>query len=139
MLKTHCLLLKIAMVFFDHHHLIITLTCYFRCHRAGSQLKILYGWKLVHLAFVQAVDDFDYYTPEALEETVRHERDGGSHGRSRAGRQQGRRPAPPQADYDDYDYQQEQEPRGGRQTGEVGVALGVLNSPPSADGRYNFK
>ena len=25
--------------FFYHHHLLITLTCYFRCHRAGSQLK----------------------------------------------------------------------------------------------------
>ena len=26
--------------FFLDHHIIITLPCYFRCHRAGSQLKI---------------------------------------------------------------------------------------------------
>ena len=32
---------KLQFFFLDHHLLIIiTLTCYFRCHRAGSQLKI---------------------------------------------------------------------------------------------------
>ena len=37
MLKTHCLLLKIAMLFWD----ISPLPSYFRSHRAGSQLKTL--------------------------------------------------------------------------------------------------
>merc|ERR1711874_445315 len=31
-----------------------------------------------------------------------------------------------------------QEQRGGRQTGQVGAALGVLSNPPSAKGDYNF-
>ena len=43
----------------------------------------------------------------------------------------------------DYDYQepsfQSQQHRQGKQTGAVGVALGVLSSPPSSDGNYNFK
>ena len=37
-LKSRCLKPKIAMIFFDS--IIITLSCEFRSHRAGSQLKI---------------------------------------------------------------------------------------------------
>ena len=37
MLKSRCLYPKNEKVFFYHSH---TLTCYFRSHRAGSQLKI---------------------------------------------------------------------------------------------------
>jgi len=32
-----------------------------------------------------------------------------------------------------------QAPRGGRQSGAVAQALGVLNNPPNANGDYNFK
>ena len=39
MLKTRCLLLKIAMLFLDLIILLITLTCEFAVHRAGSQLN----------------------------------------------------------------------------------------------------
>ena len=47
-------------------------------------------------------------------------------------------------DYYDYDYEEEeqrqpQQQRRGKQTGATGVALGVLSSPPSQDGNYNFK
>ena len=85
-------------------------------------------------------------------EQVRAERDGahGHHGSNhRGGRAQQRAPAPVAIEYDDeydYDYQeparahaQPQQQRRGKQTGATGVALGVLSSPPSSDGNYNFK
>merc|ERR1711936_782249 len=50
----------------------------------------------------------------------RRERDGGSHGGHRAGR----------GGFGQH--------RQGRQSGDVGVALGVLNNPPREDGAYNF-
>ena len=42
MLKSHCLLAKIAMLFFDIILIIITLSCDTWVHRAGSQLKNTY-------------------------------------------------------------------------------------------------
>ena len=96
-------------------------------------------------------------TEEALDINgpLRLERDG-AHGHlhkgsdiHRGGRTQQRDPAPfpISGEYDDevydYDYQepsfQSQQHRQGKQTGAVGVALGVLSSPPSSDGNYNFK
>ena len=41
MLKSRCLLPKIAMFFWDFHIITITLSCEFRGHRAGSQLKMV--------------------------------------------------------------------------------------------------
>ena len=85
---------------------------------------------------------------------TRRERDGGSHGhRGRAGRggfnqqrqggnrrqqgsQGGRRQGRGQ-NFEEPDFVEED--RQGRQSGDVGVALGVLNNPPREDGAYNFK
>ena len=83
----------------------------------------------------------------------RRERDGGSHGGHRAGRggfgqqrpgrnqrqqrgQGGRRQGRGQ-NFQEPDFVDED--RQGRQSGDVGVALGVLNNPPREDGAYNFK
>ena len=65
---------------------------------------------------------------------VRHERDGGAHGHGHGGRR-GQR----QQGHQNQREQEEEEDREGRQTGGTGLALGVLNSPPSEDGFYNFK
>ena len=88
-------------------------------------------------------EDYEDYHSQPLQ---RRERDGAFHshsqgrrgGRSRQGRVGGRQgrqgqgsrragqsPAPEQ--------------RQGRQSGDVGLALGVLNNPPREDGSYNFK
>merc|ERR1719175_58340 len=87
-----------------------------------------------------------------LKESTRVERDGGFHGhggghsssRRRSGRRQqesgGRRQRPQE------EFQGErrapapvaQEERRGRQSGGVGLALGILNNPADADGNYNF-
>ena len=81
----------------------------------------------------------DYQSP-ALQ---RRERDGAFHshqgrraGRTRQGRLGGGRQGQgnrrgQQASVPDQ--------RQGRQTGDVGLALGVLNNPPREDGSYNFK
>jgi hypothetical protein len=92
-------------------------------------------------------------TPQDRErESTRVERDGGFHGhggghsssRRRSGRRQqesgGRRQRPQE------EFQGErqapapvaQEERRGRQSGGVGLALGMLNNPADADGNYNF-
>ena len=34
---------------------------------------------------------------------------------------------------------QQEEARQGRQSGDIGLALGLLNNPPREDGSYNFK
>ena len=82
----------------------------------------------------------------------RRERDGGNHGghnRGRAGRggfnqrqggnrrQQGGRRQGRGQNFEEPDFVDEE--RQGRQSGDVGVALGVLNNPPREDGAYNFK
>ena len=94
--------------------------------------------------------DFDFPQLDESFETAAHqrrERDGGFHGAShRAGRGQqgiggrrqgqgGRRSGRGQR-LQESDFEEE---RQGRQTGEVGLALGVLNNPPREDGSYNFK
>ena len=84
----------------------------------------------------------------------RRERDGGNHGGHRPGRgfsqqrsgrnqrqqrgqgQGGRRQGRGQ-NFEEPDFVDEN--RQGRQSGDVGVALGVLNNPPREDGAYNFK
>jgi len=92
-------------------------------------------------------------------DNVRAERDGahghhGGHNRNRGGRANHRAaPAPLTTindEYDnyedsyddDYDYEepqpQQQQQRRGKQSGATGLALGVLSSPPSSDGNYNF-
>jgi len=94
-----------------------------------------------------------FLTPQDREkESTRVERDGGFHGhggghsssRRRSGRRQqesaGRRQRPQE------DFQEErrapapvaQEERRGRQSGGLGLALGILNNPADADGNYNF-
>jgi hypothetical protein len=94
----------------------------------------------------QQFDNFFNDESQALDDSqVREERDGdfhgGSHGRSRNGRRNGNN-RQQQQQQPQQTFQQEslpfQENRGSRQTGEVGVALGVLNSSPNADGEYNF-
>ena len=92
-------------------------------------------------------------------DNARAERDGGHHGgahhgahRSGRGRAAAAAPVPvfneeeeydSYDSYDSYDYEEEaaprQQQRRGKQTGAVGVALGVLSSPPNSDGNYNFK
>ena len=82
----------------------------------------------------------------------RQERDGGSHG-SAHGRRTGRRNGAPrqenlrqqpqqnrrQQSEENFEDPEQQEVRGGRQTGATGQALGVLNNTPTADGSYDFK
>ena len=95
---------------------------------------------------------FDDESVQDEEESSRQERDG-AHGHHRGGHRgsshRGGRvspPAPVVNEYDNYDYdyeeeeqRQPQQQRRGKQTGATGVALGVLSSPPSQDGNYNFK
>ena len=83
----------------------------------------------------------------------RRERDGGFHGHNRGGRggfgqheqRQGRQGGGRRQQQRGGRRQNFEEPdfvdedRSGRQTGDVGVALGVLNNPPREDGAYNFK
>ena len=89
------------------------------------------------LQFPQLGDSF------AGPEVQRTERDGGSHGQAhgqshgrRSGRRNGQLRQQPQQNTREEEFQ---ESRGGRQSGATGPALGVLNSPPSEDGSYNFK
>ena len=102
----------------------------------------------------------DFFQDESLDnnESVRAERDGahhhgaGGHNRHRSGRGHAgnHRAAPAPVileEYDEYDYdyepeqvqRQPQQQRRGKQSGATGLALGVLSSPPSSDGNYNFK
>ena len=68
---------------------------------------------------------------------TRQERDGGAHGRhGRRGQRQGRNNRRQQQQRREEEVVEE---RQGRQSGDVGVALGVLNNPPREDGAYNFK
>ena len=88
----------------------------------------------------QAELDFDFpqfedYNSPPLQ---RRERDGGFHsggGRrsGRQGRRQNRRGQGQTRRQQEFPDQ-----RQGRQTGGLGVALGVLNNPPTGDGAYNF-
>merc|ERR1712032_197687 len=55
---------------------------------------------------------------------TRRERDGGFHGGNHRGGRGG--------------FGQHEPERQGRQSGDIGVALGVLNNPPREDGAYNF-
>merc|ERR1711892_1349282 len=75
----------------------------------------------------------------------RAERDGahGSHGSSRhSANRNSRRFQQSQQIPQEQDFRQPappaQEQRGGRQTGQIGSALGVLSNPPSSNGDYNF-
>ena len=54
-------------------------------------------------------------------------------------RQQNRRSGQQQQFEESQDFNFEQDGRQGRQSGDVGLALGVLNNPPREDGSYNFK
>ena len=91
--------------------------------------------------FLQFEDYQDYQSPPLQ----RRERDGAFHshqgrraGRSRQGQRQGRRQS--QAGGNRRGQQSlVPDQRQGRQTGDVGLALGVLNNPPREDGSYNFK
>ena len=72
-------------------------------------------------------------------EVQRRERDGGSHGQAigrRSGRRNGQLRQQPQQIQRETEFE---EVRGGRQSGGTGLALGLLNSPPTEDGSYNFK
>ena len=91
----------------------------------------------------QFEDYQDYQSPPLK----RRERDGAFHshqgrraGRSRQGRVGGGRQGQ-RLGQGNRRAQQSSVPdqRQGRQTGEVGLALGVLNNPPREDGSYNFK
>merc|ERR1711887_149403 len=80
-----------------------------------------------------------------LEENDRPERDGahgshGSHGSARHSGRNSRRFQQSQQVPQEQNFRQPQpqEQRGGRQTGQIGAALGVLSNPPSAKGDYNF-
>ena len=92
-------------------------------------------------------DNFDYDDESLVEEeNERLERDGahGSHasGRHSANRSSRRFQQSQQAPQEENFRQPPppaQEQRGGRQTGQIGSALGVLSNPPSANGDYNFK
>ena len=87
----------------------------------------------ISLQFTQLDQSFD--GPEVF----RQERDGGSHGsdhRRRSGRRDGRNRQQVQQIQGEQVFQED---RGGRQSGPTGLALGVLNSPPTEDGSYNFK
>jgi len=97
-------------------------------------------------AIIPQLNDFGY-TDESLveEENERPERDGahGSHGSSRhSSNRNSRRFQQSQQVPQEQDFRQPappaQEQRGGRQTGQIGSALGVLSNPPSSNGDYNF-
>merc|ERR1712018_24557 len=86
-------------------------------------------------------DNFEYYDEsiEYEEENERQERDGfrGSRGFNNQPSRNSRRfqQAPQEQNFRQ---PQPQEQRGGRQSGQIGAALGVLSNPPSAKGDYNF-
>ena len=83
-------------------------------------------------------DDFEYYdesVAEYEEENERQERDGALV----LGRNSVRNSRRFQQSQQDFKQPQGQEQRGGRQTGQIGAATGVLSNPPSAKGDYNFK
>merc|ERR1711892_943707 len=94
------------------------------------------------------LSDTDYdnyeYNDETLveEENERPERDGahGSHGSIQHSTRNSRRFQQADQISQEQDFRQApaQDQRGGRQTGQIGVALGVLSNPPSAKGDYNF-
>merc|ERR1712055_6961 len=91
------------------------------------------------------LDNFDFSDDESLidEENERLERDGahGSHGsRHLSPNRNSRRFQQSLQLPEEQDFRQQapQEQRGGRQTGQIGAALGVLSNPPSPKGDYNF-
>jgi len=89
-------------------------------------------------------DNFEYYDEsiEYEEENERQERDGARGSRvfnTQSGRNSRRFQQSQQAPQEqNFRQPQPQEQRGGRQTGQIGAALGVLSNPPSAKGDYNF-
>ena len=93
--------------------------------------------------FPQFGDYQDYQSPPLQ----RRERDGAFHshqgrraGRTRQGRLGGSRQGQRQSQGNRRGHQSSlPDQRQGRQTGDVGLALGVLNNPPREDGSYNFK
>ena len=89
-------------------------------------------------------DNFEYNDESLVEvENERPERDGahGSHGSVRHSPRNSRRFQQSEQVPQEQDFSQSpaQEQRGGRQTGQIGSALGVLSNPPSSKGDYNFK
>jgi len=88
-------------------------------------------------------DNFEYKDESIIEEeNERPERDGahGSHSSARHTPRNSRRfqQAPQPAQEQDFRQAPAQEQRGGRQTGQIGAALGVLSNPPNSNGDYNF-
>ena len=93
-------------------------------------------------------EDYEDYQSPPLQ---RRERDGAFHshqgrraGRPRQGRLVGGRQSQRQGQRQGQANRRGQQAsvpdqRQGRQTGDVGLALGVLNNPPREDGSYNFK
>ena len=89
-------------------------------------------------------DNFEYNDETLVEEeNERPERDGahGSHGSIQHSTRNSRRFQQADQISQEQDFRQApaQDQRGGRQTGQIGAALGVLSNPPSAKGDYNFK
>merc|ERR1711970_34807 len=93
----------------------------------------------VEISLPQAEDGL-FFEDDALVENFRAERDG-AHGHGGGNHRQGRRGGglrPPQQRQQQRQPQRQQQqqtvaqtPRGGRQTGGIGVALGLLNNPPN--------
>jgi len=88
-------------------------------------------------------DNFEYDDETLLEEeNERPERDGahGSHGSIRHSARNNRRFQQADQISQEQDFRQApaQDQRGGRQTGQIGAALGVLSNPPNSNGDYNF-
>ena len=101
------------------------------------------GFDLPQFDDYQDYQDYQDYPP-----LQRRERDGAFHshsqarraGRGRQGRLAGGRPRPGQGgSRRPQTAPAVPEQRQGRQTGGLGLALGVLNNPPREDGSYNFK
>ena len=89
-------------------------------------------------------DNFEYNDETLVEEeNERPERDGahGFQGSVRHSARNSRRFQQAEQVPQEQDFRQApaQDQRGGRQTGQIGAALGVLSNPPSAKGDYNFK
>merc|ERR1711872_680767 len=90
------------------------------------------------------LDNFDFADESLVDDEIdRPERDGahgshGSHGPRRHSARNSRRFQQPQQAPVEQEFRQPQEQRGGRQTGQIGAATGVLSNPPSAKGDYNF-
>merc|ERR1711892_239808 len=94
---------------------------------------------------ISDTDNDNYeYDDETLveEENERPERDGahGFQGSVRHSARNSRRFQQAEQVPQEQDFRQApaQDQRGGRQTGQIGAALGVLSNPPSAKGDYNF-